>query len=44
MDKDDVQLFLFETEDPDALGIVPDKYISLVSDFRTGFNPFYVAG
>lgn len=44
VDKVDVQLFLFETEDPDALGIVPDKYISLVSDSRTGFNPFYVAG
>lgn len=41
VDKDDVQLFLFETEDPDALGIVPDKYISLVSDVQTGFNPFY---
>lgn len=44
VDKDDVQLFLFETEEPKALGIVPDKYISLVSDDRTGFNPFYVAG
>lgn len=43
VDKDDVQLFLFETEDPDALGIVPDKYISLVSDVQTGFNPFYTA-
>lgn len=41
VDKDDVQLFLFETEDPDALGIVPDKHISLVSDVQTGFNPFY---
>lgn len=44
VDKDDVQLFLFETEDPEALGIVPDKYISLVSDAQTGFNPFYEAG
>ena len=44
VDKGDVQLFLFETEEPKALGIVPDKYISLVSDDRTGFNPFYVAG
>lgn len=44
VDKDDVQLFLFETEDPEALGIVPDKYISLVSDAQTGFNPFYAAG
>ena len=43
VDKDDVQLFIFETEDPDALGIVPDKYISLVSDIQTGFNPFYTA-
>lgn len=43
VDKDDVQLFLFETEDPDALGVVPDKYISLVSDVQTGFNPFYTA-
>lgn len=41
VDKDDVQLFLFETEESDALGIVPDKYISLVSDVQTGFNPFY---
>lgn len=41
VDKDDVQLFLFETEDPDVLGIVPDKHISLVSDVQTGFNPFY---
>ena len=41
VNKDDVQLFLFETEDPDTLGIVPDNYISLVSDVRTGFNPFY---
>lgn len=43
VDKVDVQLFLFETEDPDALGIVPDEYISLVSDVQTGFNPFYTA-
>lgn len=43
VDKDDVQLFLFETEDPDALGVVPDKYISLISDVQTGFNPFYTA-
>lgn len=41
VDKDGVQLFLFETEDPDTLGIVPDNYISLVSDVQTGFNPFY---
>lgn len=43
VDKGDVQLFLFETEEPDALGIVPDTYISLVSDVQTGFNPFYTA-
>lgn len=43
VDKKEVQLFLFETEEPDALGVDVDKYISLVSNGRTGFNPFYKA-
>lgn len=44
VDKGDVQLFLFETEKPEALGVDADMYISLVSDGRTGFNPFYKVG
>lgn len=43
VDKNEVQLFLFETEEPEVLGVNADKYISLVSDGRTGFNPFYKA-
>lgn len=44
VDRDDVQIFLFETESPDSLGIKPDTHIFLESEKRTGFNPFYNAG
>ncbi|KRN57775.1 hypothetical protein [Carnobacterium divergens] len=41
IDKDDLQIFLFDDEDPETLAIVPDHFENLVNDSKTGFNPFY---
>lgn len=38
--KDNLQIFLFGTEQPDELGLKPEKTIHLVENTKTGFNPF----
>lgn len=39
--KSDVQIFMFDDQDPESLGIVPDHNELLKTDNKTGFNPFY---
>ena len=39
--KSDVQIFMFDDQDPESLGIVPDHKELLKMDNKTGFNPFY---
>jgi len=41
--KDKLQLFMFDDEEYEALGIEPDHSENLVTEHKTGFNPFYFA-
>lgn len=41
--KNKLQLFMFDDEEFEALGIVPDHSENLVTESKTGFNPFYFA-
>lgn len=41
IDKKELQIFLFDDEDPEALAIYPDHFENLVNSEKTGFNPFY---
>ena len=37
----DLQVFIFDDEDPSILGISPNYTTNLVDDTKSGFNPFY---
>lgn len=39
--KDNFQVFIFDDEAHETLGIVPDHAETMVRDGKTGFNPFY---
>ena len=39
--KDNFQVFIFDDEAYETLGIIPDHAESMVRDGKTGFNPFY---
>ena len=41
IDKKCVQMMLFDSESPEKLDVVPDKYIQLDAGEKTGFNPFF---
>lgn len=41
--KDNLQIFIFDDEDYETLGIEPDHSENLVTGHKTGFNPFYFA-
>ncbi|MFP7335060.1 hypothetical protein SFC23_17070 [Shouchella clausii] len=41
--KDNLQIFIFDDEDYETLGIKPDYSGNLVTGNKTGFNPFYFA-
>lgn len=41
--KDKLQIFMFDDEEYDSLLLKPDHSEDLVSDGKTGFNPFYFA-
>ncbi|MBX4147292.1 hypothetical protein K1X09_08120 [Paenibacillus lautus] len=40
--KNNLQIFMFDDEEYGTLDIVPDHSENLVTEFKTGFNPFYV--
>lgn len=40
---DNLQIFMFDDENSDKLNLNPNHIENLVSDVRTGFNPFYNA-
>lgn len=39
--KENMQTFIFDDEDNEKLNINPDHVEDLVTDEKTGFNPFY---
>jgi hypothetical protein len=39
--KDKLQLFIFDNQNCEVLDIVPDHFENLVTENKTGFNPFY---
>lgn len=39
--KDDFQIFIFDDENAEDLGIKPDRYHNLEGEEKSGFNPFY---
>ncbi|SEO05655.1 hypothetical protein [Paenibacillus sp. OK076] len=39
--KEEIQLFMFDDEEYNTLEIVPDHSENLVTNIKTGFNPFY---
>lgn len=41
--KDRLQIFMFDDEEYESLALKPDHSENLVTDKKTGFNPFYVA-
>ena len=41
IDKQNLQVFIFDDEDYETLGITPEHAESMVRDGKTGFNPFY---
>ena len=41
--KDKLQIFMFDDEEYEALGIDPDYSENLVKENKTGFNPYYFA-
>lgn len=43
VDKTDLQIFMFDDEDYTTLGLQPDHAEDLVTDEKSGFNPFYHA-
>jgi len=36
-----IQVIMFDDKSPESLSIKPDKYESLVSSKKSGFNPFF---
>ncbi len=42
--KENLQIFMFDNEDAAKLGINPDHAENLVTEFKTGFNPFFNQG
>lgn len=42
--KDQLQIFIFDDEEYTSLNIEPDSYEDLVSEEKSGFNPFYILG
>lgn len=42
IDKNDLQIFIFDDDDYTNLGIKPNHYEELVSENKTGFNPFFI--
>ena len=40
--KENLQLFIFDDEEYEALGIQPDHFENLVTEGKTGFNPFFI--
>lgn len=41
IDKSKIQTFIFEDEKYEDLSIIPDHYINLINENKTGFNPFF---
>ena len=41
--KDKLQIFMFDDEEYESLALKPEHFENLVTDKKTGFNPFYVA-
>lgn len=39
--KENLQLFMFDNEEYEKLDLVPDNFGNLVTETKTGFNPFY---
>ena len=37
----DLQIFIFDDEDPNSLGIAANHIVNLVDATKSGFNPFY---
>lgn len=42
INKNDLQIFIFDDDDYTNLGIKPNHYEELVSENKTGFNPFFI--
>lgn len=42
INKEDLQIFIFDDEMYGTMSLIPDKYIELSSDDKTGFNPFFI--
>ena len=40
--KDNLQIFIFDDKNHNSLGIMPDHMEELVTETKTGFNPFYM--
>lgn len=40
--KDKLQLFMFDDEDYETLAVFPDHFENLVTEIKTGFNPFFI--
>lgn len=38
---DDLQIIMFDDDEPEDLGVTCNQYIDLVNDEKSGFNPFY---
>ena len=36
------ELFMFDDEDYETLAILPDHFENLVTEIKTGFNPFFI--
>lgn len=41
--KDNLQIFMFDDEEYESLALRPEHCENLVTDKKTGFNPFYIA-
>lgn len=43
VDRDNLQIFMFDDEEYESLDLEPNHFENLVTDNKTGFNPFYKA-
>ena len=43
VDKSELQIIMFDDKDSDRLGLTPDDSLNLLSEGKSGFNPYYYA-
>ena len=43
LNAEQLQIIMFDDEEPSDLGIVPNLNVNLIGDGKSGFNPFYLA-